>query len=318
MTLEQWLTIATRNLAQSSVERVRSEIQQHVEEAQANGDDPIRALGDPRAANREYRKVLLTTTEAAIAPNLTRRQSPAQILGQVALMGLLAWLIAGKRGGSWPVLAAIWSTAPLIWILPPTTRERNRIHVYAHIARDILAAGVSWWLRDWGAAATLAVMLAGADFFILRGRTNLFRKLDAGQAVLPFPGEPELTHTEAVLLNTFRNGEPYRAISIPILFVMLAAMAWWLPLTFAPLRVTMVIIFAARWLPITTPVRAQVYRIAKWSLEIAASLLPVYLGAPAPWTGAAFYAFIFLMFDYKRIMLRRKLPVEEWPRDLYY
>jgi len=75
--LEIWLTQATRRLAQDSAAQVRSEIQEHYESgreaamsADATADEADRqavaALGDARAANCQYRKVLLTSAEARV------------------------------------------------------------------------------------------------------------------------------------------------------------------------------------------------------------------------------------------------------------
>jgi hypothetical protein len=41
-------------------------------------------------------------------------------------------------------------------------------------------------------------------------------------------------------------------------------------------------------------------------------------GARIPWIGAVYLAFFFLLFDVKSISLRRKLPVAEWPKRLYW
>jgi hypothetical protein len=75
--LDGWLEQATRRLAKSSAAQVRSEIREHYEaarEAAMNGGATaeesdrlaIAALGDPRTANCQYRKVLLTATEARL------------------------------------------------------------------------------------------------------------------------------------------------------------------------------------------------------------------------------------------------------------
>jgi len=74
-TLEAWLKQATCGLAANSLARVRTEIQQHYESAvHANlargateeGADraALASLGDASTANRQYRKVLLTASEA--------------------------------------------------------------------------------------------------------------------------------------------------------------------------------------------------------------------------------------------------------------
>ncbi len=73
--LDGWLAQATRHLSKDSVARVRTEIQEHFEAAReaamsngATADEAERsalaALGDAKAANCQYRRVLLTTGEA--------------------------------------------------------------------------------------------------------------------------------------------------------------------------------------------------------------------------------------------------------------
>ena len=73
--LDGWLKQATRQLSKDSAAQVRTEIQQHYDAEReavmrrgANADEADRlataALGDPRVANRQYRKVLLTSAEA--------------------------------------------------------------------------------------------------------------------------------------------------------------------------------------------------------------------------------------------------------------
>ncbi len=73
--LDNWLTQATRHLSKDSAAQVRTEIQEHYESAReasmaggATADEADRlavtALGDAKAANRQYRKVLLTSAEA--------------------------------------------------------------------------------------------------------------------------------------------------------------------------------------------------------------------------------------------------------------
>jgi hypothetical protein len=75
--LEGWLEQATRRLAKESVAQVRIEIQEHYESAREDAiargaaDDEankiaLTALGDARAANCQYRRVLLTAKEAKL------------------------------------------------------------------------------------------------------------------------------------------------------------------------------------------------------------------------------------------------------------
>src|SRR5438105_4171203 len=72
--LDNWLKQATRCLSADSVAKVRTEIREHYESARetamsdgATADEADRfavtALGDAKAANFQYRNVLLTSTE---------------------------------------------------------------------------------------------------------------------------------------------------------------------------------------------------------------------------------------------------------------
>jgi len=96
--LDSWLKQATRRLSKDSVVQVRTEIQEHYESAReaamsggAAADEAERlalsALGDARAANCQYRNVLLTSAEA----------------------GML-------REGNWEA-RAVWSRPWLKWLL---------------------------------------------------------------------------------------------------------------------------------------------------------------------------------------------------------
>ena len=75
--LDRWLKQATKHLASDSVVQVRGEIREHYESAREaainDGATPDQAdqlaladLGDAKTANRQYRKVLLTTAEARL------------------------------------------------------------------------------------------------------------------------------------------------------------------------------------------------------------------------------------------------------------
>ena len=80
MILDSWLNQAVRGLSKDSADTVRREIQEHYDAAREaalnSGNDPqqaermaVQALGDPCVANRQYRKVLLTKSEAAVLRN---------------------------------------------------------------------------------------------------------------------------------------------------------------------------------------------------------------------------------------------------------
>lgn len=78
--LDSWLRQATRHLAKDSAAEVRTEIQEHYESAReaaindgvAAGEAArlaLKALGDARTANHQYRQVLLTSAEARMLRN---------------------------------------------------------------------------------------------------------------------------------------------------------------------------------------------------------------------------------------------------------
>lgn len=196
MTLEDWLSVATRGLSQKSVERVRAEIQQHCESASENGDYAIGALGDPKAANRAYCKVLLTEMEAK--------------------------LLNAMRGE-------------------------------AHPARKPERHG-----------KILAGILVGEAAFVL---------------------------TFFVLKNP------------PLAF-------FFIPFAVIPLL--------ARLLPINTPQRGLIYRLVRWGAMLAGSALAALFGVPTSPKGLLGVFIPMLIFERVFSSIRRKVPVSEWPKNLYF
>jgi hypothetical protein len=107
--LESWLTDATRHLSKDSAAQVRSEIGEHYESARetalnggATAEEADRmavvALGDARTANRQYRKVLLTTAEARML-RTSNREAQA-LCSRGLLKGLLVAMSVGLLGGA--------------------------------------------------------------------------------------------------------------------------------------------------------------------------------------------------------------------------
>jgi hypothetical protein len=69
-----------------------------------------------------------------------------------------------------------------------------------------------------------------------------------------------------------------------------------------------------RWVRIDTRVRNRLYRALQWAVIIS---VPVALSAGGRLHSVFFVYLMFVCVAYKDYMLRRKLPVEEWPKDLY-
>jgi hypothetical protein len=102
-TLDRWLNHAVRRLSKDSADLVRREIQEHDdgarEAALSNGIDQqrpdvmaVQALGDPCVANRQYRKVLLTGSEAAVL-----RQVDAESR-MICSNGWMKWMVLSTPG----------------------------------------------------------------------------------------------------------------------------------------------------------------------------------------------------------------------------
>jgi hypothetical protein len=309
------------------VAQVRAEIQQHYDaacETGETGDAAIAALGDPRVANRAYRKVLLTEREAMMAPVLTKPKRPGlpRLLPFSALMAAFAaWVLS--RGihnpGFWPIMFAMYSTGLVTWCYPPTTLERCRVYTYVLGVRSILIVSVVWWYDGWIVALPLGAVVFGVDYFFHHQRLSIFRKLASGQTYSLLPEEPRLTHVEAITLSTLSKGEPYENVSSTVLLLMVVGMAVWQPATFVPMAAWVVAAhLTRRSIPFRTEEGSRWFRLAKWTAMVVAALLPVLYGARKPWIGAPFLAFIFVLFDMRSISIRRKLPVAQWPKRLYW
>jgi hypothetical protein len=142
-TLDTWLIKATRHLSKDSAAQVRSEIQQHYEStyedalrsgatSHAAGQAALAALGDPRQANCQYRKVLLTSAEAKLLreSNWEARAFCSIHWLKWALLGIpvaamLAGAIAGER-----ILVAIGITTAFFCaapVLPIYTPARSKV-----------------------------------------------------------------------------------------------------------------------------------------------------------------------------------------------
>ena len=187
--LEQWLSAATRGLSPESSARVRAEIQQHYDSAREAGDDPIAALGDPKAANRAYRKVLLTKWEATMAPSITRskRFNPVMLLGTALYAALITWLGMGMKHhdpGFVPIMIAICFDSPFNWFFLRNTIKRIHIYLYVEGANRILVVALAAWYQGWVGALVYGAMMTVLfwPLFYLANRNLLvLRKLAAGQ-----------------------------------------------------------------------------------------------------------------------------------------
>ncbi len=153
-TLDQWLSVATRGLCDSAVERVRAEIGEHyasaLESQERAGVDALDAeryalaeLGDAKAANREYRRVLLTQGEDVFL----RRLSP----GFGGRLWIAFWMLLSAVGlvAAWIMRSEVqWMFATmLVHGMFRTLRVRSiRAGWLVRILRwALLALGLAMW-----------------------------------------------------------------------------------------------------------------------------------------------------------------------------
>jgi hypothetical protein len=151
--LDNWLRQPTRNLARGSVAQVRTEIREHYESARdaaiadgATTEDAesraVRALGDAKAANCQYCRVLLTSAEARLLregnwearavcrhPQLKRL---AIAVPMAIVLAAAALFFTGHTVVARDVLICGIGLSPLsaALLLPINTRSRSRVFRY--------------------------------------------------------------------------------------------------------------------------------------------------------------------------------------------
>jgi hypothetical protein len=144
--LESWLKDATRGLSKDSAAQVRTEIGGHYESSLRGDVTPdeadriaVVALGDAKAANRQYRKVLLTSREAkmlrqsnqearafcssALLKGMLLAVSVAVLCGAAAFFLTGATSVALKLIFGWVAISSL-AFAPF---LPVYTPSRSRV-----------------------------------------------------------------------------------------------------------------------------------------------------------------------------------------------
>ena len=154
--LDHWLKQATRHSSGDSTLQVRTEIQEHYElsreaalergaTAEAAEQEALTALGDAKAANRQYRRVLLTSAEARLLREGTWESRavcshrPARtLLPSLAVAALLAAAVLFRTGTAVAarllLLAGVgMSQLFIVPFLPVYTPARSRVVRYVKL-----------------------------------------------------------------------------------------------------------------------------------------------------------------------------------------
>jgi hypothetical protein len=76
-------------------------------------------------------------------------------------------------------------------------------------------------------------------------------------------------------------------------------------------------LFAAMLVPINTPARGRIFRYGKW-VVMTVAVVVLFSPEVSKWSWLLLCCFWPVAFtDWTRASIRRKLPIEEWPRHLY-
>lgn len=132
--LEIWLVGATYGLSAESAARVRAEIEEHYESAVSSGAterEALVALGDAKAANRQYKKVLLTKSDVKWLDVCKRRKvSECAVLTCACMtVGAVFKSFVGAPREAVP-LFALASQSFMFWISVRVEMD-SRFKVYA-------------------------------------------------------------------------------------------------------------------------------------------------------------------------------------------
>jgi hypothetical protein len=201
--LDSWVKQAARRLSTDSAAQVRREISEHFESARAaalstgaSADEAerraIAALGSPQIANRQYRKVLLTSAEAAL---LRRGNAEARfVCSRPAVRWLMRAIPVSALTASWALYLygstelarvllaaglsmALLFLAPFLPIYTPARGRVFRVIKWAAVVGMLLVAFGSDALQwSWLLASSLAP-LTGIEI----ARAAIRRKLPVEQ-----------------------------------------------------------------------------------------------------------------------------------------
>jgi hypothetical protein len=197
--LDRWLQRAMRGLSAESSARVRSEITEHYESALAAAMDGgatrdeadlkvLSDLGDAGLANRRYRKVLLTTTEARMLREVEEEYSSCR--------PWVAWLLRATSVGFFCASATAFvlghdfrarallvaGTACTFFLAVPTIRaiytpiRARRVRWIKWVTLTVVTGAVALgpWVKEWFAAlAICACGIAWTEWV----RSSIRRKL---------------------------------------------------------------------------------------------------------------------------------------------
>lgn len=201
--LDRWIARATRDLSLDSAGQVRAEIQEHFESAReaaiaggAGAPDADRmalgALGDPKTAHCQYRKVLLTSAEAKMLREgnwesraVCARPWLKHLLLAVPAIPLIVTFVMISRGATaaarLPFLASvalfIFFAAPFLPVYTPWRARAYRAIKWATlVAIFTLAFGADSLKYSWLIASCLWI-----PFWTEATRMSIRRKLPVAQ-----------------------------------------------------------------------------------------------------------------------------------------
>jgi len=270
MTLESWLERATFWLAPASAEKVREEIREHFESAfeaerergvsrYSAEQTAVKSLGSPAAANRQYRKVLLTVSEAKM---------------------LEFWRTPDPRiGRTYALLASAFLVGALGTVL-----------VLAAMAKESFAALPAPEKLSF-LVLLLSALCVGVSLFALHG----WRRSNPG--------------SRGRLMVYVLHALPLVGLAVAAIAYVYFGFNFVTRFWFGAALVCLLGLTASTW-PINTAARSRSFRVVKWTALSAGLLIFFY---PWHWGILGFY----ISSEWRRHALRRKLPIDQWPPELF-
>jgi hypothetical protein len=316
-------------------------------------EDAVASLGDPLRANRQYRRVLLTQEELLLAtentgPKFRYRKALLELAAAAALIS--CGTAFGFLSVAVTVLLLLHTVhAMLLHLFPAAAELRSRTYIIVRalgiVAVGLLLAFFSVPLTTGFFAMSAASLYSVYKHWVALGKLNAKHSplLVAGNA----PQGPELTPAEARFLHNLGKKPKYRIAILVCWMIPLGVAATMIftagagphPLLTRHLGIDIALTIAAivAWcLPMSisfqTPESGHRYRRFKWALIAIAAVAPpvsvLILGrefweAPqitvsyALFSVCYFFLAVVATAEHLRTSLRRKLPLAEWPKELY-
>jgi hypothetical protein len=220
------------------------------------------------------------------------------------------------------------------YFFPASASTPLRARVY-FVASLLIFPWMAWqWSTHDGllmgiAGLMIVACLLGLAFAYTR---RIHRKLGGRPAPKLIPPPHGLSRWEHISIMRMRS--PAVKVDGFILIALLAAAVWFQPVVGGPaLLLAIVRCLLPEYIPIDTLERSHRFRLVRSALFAIAAVVPIVYGLSVHWeprndflpflkfflVSAGVYGMLIsgAVFEWQRVSIRRKLPLAEWPKELY-